>query len=54
MNVLPPKLNELADAEFPPPVFGPANLYEWPALTLRSHEQDHQLQVAGILQALGK
>jgi len=41
-------------AEFPHPLFGPINLYEWPALTIRSHEQDHQLQIAGILRARGK
>lgn len=41
-------------AEFPHPLFGPVNLYEWPVLTVRSHERDHQAQIAGILRALGK
>lgn len=41
-------------AEFPHPRFGPINLYEWPVLTIRSHEQDHQLQIERILRALGK
>ena len=40
-------------AEFPHPRFGAINLYEWPVLTIRSHERDHQLQIAGILRALG-
>jgi len=41
-------------AEFPHPRFGPINLYEWPALTIGSHERDHQAQLAGLLRALGK
>ncbi len=41
-------------AEFPHPVLGPINLYEWPALTIGSHERDHQAQIAGILRELGK
>lgn len=41
-------------AEFPHPIFGPINPYDWPALTIRSHEQDHQLQIEGILRALGR
>ena len=41
-------------AEFPHPRFGAINLYEWPALSIRSHEHDHQLQIAGILRAPGK
>ncbi len=41
-------------AEFPHPRLGPINLYEWPALTIGSHERDHQAQIAGILRALGK
>ncbi len=41
-------------AEFPHPRLGPINLYEWPALTIGSHERDHQAQIAGILRELGK
>ncbi len=41
-------------AEFPHPRFGPINLYEWPALTIGSHERDHQAQLAGLLRAPGK
>ncbi len=41
-------------AEFPHPVLGPINLYEWPALTIGSHERDHQAQIADILRELGK
>ncbi len=41
-------------ASFPHPLLGPINLYEWPALTVASHERDHQAQLAGLLKALGK
>lgn len=41
-------------AEFPHPRLGPLNLYEWPVLTIKSHEREHQAQIAGILRALGK
>ncbi len=41
-------------AEFPHPMFGPINLYEWPALTIGSHERDHQAQIAGNHRELGK
>ncbi len=41
-------------AEFPHPRLGPINLYEWPVTTICAHERDHQLQIAGILRALGK
>ncbi len=41
-------------AEFPHPRLGPINLYEWPALSIGSHERDHQAQIADILRELGK
>ena len=41
-------------AEFPHPVLGPLNLYEWPALTIGSHEREHQAQLAALLRAAGK
>lgn len=41
-------------AEFLHPLLGPLNLYEWPALTIGSHERDHQAQLAGLLRAVGK
>lgn len=41
-------------SEFPHPRLGPINLYEWPALTIASHERDHQLQIAGIVRAPGR
>lgn len=41
-------------AEFPHPRLGPINLYEWPALTIGSHERDHQAQIDAILRELGK
>ncbi len=40
-------------AEFPHPVFGPINLYEWPALTIGAHEREHQAQLADLLRAAG-
>jgi len=45
---------DIRGVAFPYPVPGPINLHEWPALAIRSHEQDRQLQIEGILRALGK
>ncbi len=41
-------------ARFPHPRLGPIDLYEWPALTIGSHERDHQAQIAAVLRDLGK
>lgn len=40
-------------ATFPHPLFGAdPNLYEWPALTVLMHEQDHQGQIRELLERL--
>ncbi len=37
---------------FPHPLFGPVDLYEWPAVTILAHEAHHQEQLRGILACL--
>jgi hypothetical protein len=40
-------------AEFPHPLFGSLNLYEWPYLILLQHERLHHAQIAAILRKTG-
>jgi len=39
-------------AEFPHPLFGNLNLYEWPSLLVLGHERQHRLQIEKILRKL--
>jgi hypothetical protein len=38
--------------EFPHPLFGQINLYEWPVVTVLMHERDHLGQIRTLLAAL--
>jgi len=38
--------------EFPHPLFGNINLYEWPCLIVLGHEKQHHAQIAEILRKL--
>lgn len=41
-------------AEFPHPLFGSLNLYEWPSLIILRHERLHHAQIAAILRRMGE
>ncbi len=38
--------------EFPHPLFGSLNLYEWPCLIVLGHEKQHHVQIAEIVRKL--
>ena len=39
-------------AEFPHPLFGNLNLYEWPSILVLGHERQHHLQIEAIVRKI--